>query len=187
MLMRNKILLVLTVLFTSMNTFGQMDDGFYYDLGVEVQQYPTGFLYGVRGEIGWTPYHAIDWRVGYNLLDHKDFGEHESEKGGGFGFTLGYRKYFKPTNQGWFLGIRSDLWWNEVSWKDNIGKADEVVGTTKITVFQPTAIGGYGFLFNNLLITPTVAFGGEFNIKTKGEKVGQGSIFLWGINLAYRF
>jgi hypothetical protein len=40
--------------------------------------------------------------VGYNLLDHKDFGVQESEKGGGFGFTLGYRYYFKPENKKWF-------------------------------------------------------------------------------------
>jgi hypothetical protein len=40
--------------------------------------------------------------VGCNLLNHKDFGVQESEKGGGFGFTLGYRYYFKPENKKWF-------------------------------------------------------------------------------------
>ncbi|MGK0365875.1 MAG: hypothetical protein ACI85O_002945 [Saprospiraceae bacterium] len=33
------------------------------------------------------------------------------------------------------------------------------------------------------MITPTLAFGAEVNVKTKGEEVGQGTVVLWGVNL----
>ena len=159
-----------------------------FNIGVEAQQYPTGFLLGVRSEIGWKNHHALNIRVGYNLLDHQDFGVHEEEIGGGFGFTLGYSYYFKPQNHGWFLGVRNDFWFNEVDWKDNIGEAEELRGTSNIIVLQPTIIGGYQFLLKNqVTITPTLAFGAEINIKTEGEEVGQGSILLWGLNLGYQF
>ena len=162
--------------------------GKYVDFGVEVQQYPTGFLLGVRSEIGLANHHAIDIRVGYNLLDHQDFGVHEDEEGGGFGFTLGYRYYFQPQNEKWFLGVRSDLWFNEVDWMDNIGEVNELSGTTNVMVLQPTAIGGYRFLINeNWVITPTIGFGVEINVKTDGEEVGQGTILLWGVNIGYQF
>ena len=185
--MKNKILLCFALLF-ALNSFGQDQEGKYIDLGLEVQQYPTGLLLGVCAEVALMTHHTLDLRVGYNLVDHQDFGVHEKEKGGGFGFTLGYRYYFKKGNRAWFLGARSDLWWNELDWKDNINGALELNGTTKITVFQPTAIAGYLFLLNeHWVITPTLAFGVEINVETKGEPVGEGAIVLWGINLARRF
>lgn len=186
--MENKILFVFLFLISSTNFFAQEIEGYYFDVGLEIQQYPTGFLFGIRSEVGLSPHNALDIRVGYNLLDHQGFGVHQSEKGGGLGFSLGYRHYFKSNNEGFFLGVRSDLWWNEVDWKDNIGEADELSGTSRIIVLQPTAIGGYRYLFtDHWLVTPTVAFGAEFNVKTKGAGVGEGPIFLWGVNLAYRF
>ena len=186
--MSKKILFILIFSLYSFVSFSQNETGVYFDLGVEAQQYPTGFLLGARAEIGIASHHALDVRIGYNSLDHKDFGEHESEIGGGFGFTLGYRYYFKPENRKWFLGARSDFWWNEIDWEDNIRNPNQMVGTTNVVVLQPTAIGGYRFLLNNnFVITPTLAFGAEINIKTEGEDVGQGAIVLWGINLGYKF
>ena len=83
--------------------------------------------------------------MGYNLVDHKDFGVQESDKGGGFGLTLGYRYYFKSNKRKWFLGARSDVWFNEIDWFDN--REDEMrAGVTNIVVLQPTAIIGYRFL-----------------------------------------
>ena len=186
--MKIKLLLLCSLFFLETNLFAQDDSGKYLDFGIEAQQYPTGFLLGIRSEIGLNKHHAVDVRIGYNLLDHQDFGVQEDEKGGGFGFTLGYRYYFQSQNTKWFLGARSDLWFNEVDWKDNIGQANEINGTTDVVVLQPTAIGGYRFLLNDhWVITPTLAFGAEINIKTDGEEVGQGSILLWGLNIGYQF
>ena len=170
-------------------TFGQETDHRYFEFGVEIQQYPTGFLTGVRAEIGWKPHHALDFRVGYNQLDHKDFGVHDSEIGGGFGGTVGYRYYFSSDNKKWFFGARTDLWFNDIDWIDfDVGGVEIANGSTNVVVLQPTLIGGYRFSLNDYFaLTPTVAFGAEINIATDGEPVGQGGIFLWGVNLTYRF
>ncbi len=179
--------LILSFLFFLGNINAQTEDVKYFDLGVELQQYPTGFLLGVKSEIGLSMHHALDFRAGYNLLDHQDFGEHEDEEGGGFGLTLGYRYYFNPENINWFIGARTDLWFNEIDWIENRNNEGEM-GTSKVTVLQPTAICGYRFLVKeNWVLTPTLAFGAEINIKTEGEAVGQGAIALWGMNLAYQF
>jgi len=173
-------------LFVWMNTlFGQETNEKYFELGLEGQQYPTGYLFGARAEIGLASHHALDFRIGYNALDHKDFGVHDTEEGGGFGGTIGYRYYFNPEHESWFVGARTDVWFNKVDWTDLEPEAES---STDVVVLQPTLIGGYRWAFNDhFALTPTLAFGAEINIVTDGEEVGQGAIFLWGLNLTYRF
>jgi len=182
--------IILCLLLFSITQIGLAQDrgSRFVDMGLEIQQYPTGFLLGVRMELSLAAHHSMEMRLGYNTLDHKDFGVHESEIGGGLGGTLGYRYYFKEKKEGFFLGGRMDFWWNSVDWMDNIGSGNEVWENTKVGVFQPTAIGGYLFLLaDQVVITPTLAAGVEVNVITRGEPVGQGAILLWGLNLAYRF
>ena len=156
----------------------------YFSAGIELQQYPTGFLLGGRAEYGFKPHQSLGFRIGYNLVDHRDQGVHTNEEGGGFGFTLSYRYYFRPQNNRLFLGARTDFWFNKIDWQDS----PMVSGTTNIVVFQPTAIAGYLFLIQEKwVITPTLAFGYEINIVENGEPVGEGAILLWGANFCYRF
>jgi hypothetical protein len=156
----------------------------YSSFGIEMQLYPTGFLFGGRGEFGFKPHQSFDFRVGYNLVDHRDLGKHANEEGGGFGFTLGYRYYFQSQNTRFFLGIRSDLWFNKIDWQDS----PSLSGTTNIIVLQPTLIAGYLFLINEKWsVSPTLAFGYEVNVVENGEPVGQGTIALLGVNFCYRF
>lgn len=167
--------------------FGQDSASKYADIGIEVQVYPTGFLYGLKAEFGFKPKHALELRLGYNELDHQDFGVHLSEIGGGFGGTIGYRYYFKPTNTKFFLGVRSDIWFNKIEWFDIVIRGI-IEGETSVTVLQPTAIFGYSWLFgNHFVLTPTIAAGAEINIITDGAPVGEGPIVLVGINALYRF
>lgn len=185
--MKKKLSLALVLLLTTITLFAQDSNGRYIEPGLGIQQYPTGFLPGLHAGIGLAPHHAMEVRVGYNILDHQDFGVQDEEQGGGFGFSLGYRYYFKSTHQKWFIGARSDLWFNEIDWKDNIDDLTELNGTTNVTVFQPTGVVGYRWGLNDhLAIIPTLALGAEINIKTEGAEVGQGAIFLWGLNLSYR-
>lgn len=179
-----KNIAVLFAFFLSCNClFAQEAESKYAAFGIEVQQYPTGFLFGGRVEFGFKTHQSFDVRVSYNLVDHRDLGVHDNEEGDGLGFTLGYRYYFKPENDRLFFGLRSDLWFNTIDWEDD----PNVSGTTNVVVLQPTAIGGYVFLIKERwTITPTLAFGQEINIVENGAPVGEGSILLWGINFSYR-
>lgn len=178
-------------LFIGLNTaFSQESQNKYLELGLEVQQYPTGFLLGARGEIGLKTHHAIDFRLGYNVLDHEDFGVHDSEIGGGFGGSVGYRYYFNPEHKNWFVGARTDLWNNEVDWFDLDPDSGEVIaeGTSNIFVLQPTILGGYRWAINpHLALAGTLAAGAEINIVTNGAEIGQGPILLWGLSFTYRW
>ena len=179
-----KILLSAILILSAHLSFAQDSTSLkYYSLGVEMQLYPTGFLLGARGEIGFSQ-QSIDFRIGYNFINHRDQGVQANEEGGGYGFTLGYRYYLNLPNDRFFIGVRSDFWFNEIIWQDeNSGS-----GTTNIVVLQPTVNCGYVFLIKeNWTITPTLAFGWEMNIFKRGEPVGQGAILLIGLNLSHRF
>lgn len=155
-----------------------------YSIGVEAQVYPTGYLLGFRGELAISDRDAIDIRLGTNIFDHRELGVQDEETGHGFGFTIGYRKYFSDQKLRWFGGIRNDFWWNSVDWVNS----NNEVGMTDIFVLQPTAIAGFVFQLNDRFnFTPTVAFGFEVNASTDGEPTGEGAIILGGINFDYRF
>lgn len=160
-----------------------------FDLGVEFQAYPTGLIPGIRGTLGINSKNAIHLRAGYNLANHRNLGVQESEIGGGAGFTLGYEHYFGPELTKWFLGLRSDLWFNSIDWQNNEGMPNETNGTTKLVVVQPTLAGGYLFKLGrgNWIFTPEVAFGFEINVVEDGEDVGEGPVFLLGFVFAHRF
>ncbi|HHB78470.1 MAG TPA: hypothetical protein ENK85_04480 [Saprospiraceae bacterium] len=156
------------------------------DFGVEFQAYPTGIMPGVRLEKNFSERHALHLRVGANIFDHRDWGKHFKETGSGYGFTLGYKRYFQPGHKRWFLGLRNDLWFNQVNWTKDIA-LPPFTGTTQIMVVQPTAEGGYTFVKNHLFFTPSLGFGFEINTRTKGEPTGEGAIVLLGITAGYRF
>lgn len=157
-------------------------------IGLEFQAYPTGLIPGIRVDRTLGVKSAAHLRVGYNWVRHGDAGVHEDERGEGFGATLGYRRFFKAGPKSFFAGIRCDLWSNQLEWKDQIGQADEVSGISKILVLQPTLEGGYLFASESgCYVSPSLAFGREINIKTEGEKVGEGFILLIGISAGKQF
>jgi hypothetical protein len=155
-------------------------------IGLQVQGYPAGVITTLRGGLEIDPQQEISLRVGYNLTRRGDFGEHDNEEGGGPGFSLGYRYYVKDKLDGFFLGARTNLWFLEIDWRDD----DPLLrGTTDITVLQPTAEVGYNLVGgrSSWLFAPVVSLGWELNVRTDGEEVGEGAIFLAGINVAYLF
>lgn len=157
-------------------------------LGIELQVYPTGIMPGLRGEAMLNEQNELHIRVGANLFDHRDLGVQEEEIGGGGGFTLGYRRYLKEEQQGFFLGVRSDFWFNTNNWRNEIGTPQESNGTTNIVVVQPTAEAGYRFPLKNSgwTLAPALGFGYEVNVISNGEDVGQGPILLIGLSLMKR-
>ena len=158
------------------------------DLSFEFQAYPTGLIPGIHLEKSVSSNSTLLFRLGYNWFRHRDLGVHEDERGGGIGGTFGYRRFFKEDFQGWSLAVKSDIWWNEVDWYDIGVNDNRIEGETSITVIQPTAELGYTFLRNeSMVITPTIAFGVEWNVKTDGEPTGEGPIVLVGIQIGKRF
>lgn len=157
------------------------------DLSVELQVYPTGVIPGLRYESSLTEQSSLSFRLGYNIVRHRDLGVHDDERGGGFGGSIGYRKYFKPGFKGWSWSLKTDVWFNEIDWYDIGPLDDRIEGETSITVLQPTAELGYTFVNNSFSVTPTLSFGFEWNVRTVGEPTGQGSIILLGVQVGRRF
>ena len=95
----------------------------------------------------------------------------------------------KPTDKVFFLGARTDLWFNKIDWKQDPNLITEVKGRTDITVFQPTVEAGYvvNLKKEGWSFVPSIAFGAEINIKTKGEPVGEGAVLLLGFTFRKRF
>lgn len=154
------------------------------DLSLEFQAYPTGLIPGVRIEKNFSERHAVHLRLGYQIINHRDLGVQEDEKGSGFGFTLGYKHYFRDGYEGFFVGARNDIWLNTIDWIDNLGRT----GTTMITVIQPTLEAGYNFVLGDTwLFAPSVGFGFEVNVRTEGEPTGEGAILLVGFLVGKRF
>jgi len=165
------------------------------DSGIEFQIYPTGYLTGFRLETNLSNKEALNFRLGMNVFNHKDLpkragiNDHISETGSGYGFSLGYRRYFRQTVKNFFLGVRTDLWFNKVTWKkETIITKNE--GVTNIVVLQPTIETGWLFELGknkNVTLSPNMAFGYEWNIYKDNEQTGNGFIILGGLSLGYRF
>ena len=94
------MLTFLLVVITTITITAQSDKSL--DVGLEVQVYPTGVIPGLHFEYGLSDKDGLLARVGYNIVDHRDLGVQDDETGGGFGFSLGYRRYFKADRQGFF-------------------------------------------------------------------------------------
>lgn len=155
-------------------------------IGLEAQGYPAGMITTLRGGLELSSRQELSVRLGYNITRRGDFGEHDNEEGGGPGFSVGYRYYTGDELDGLFFGVRANLWFMEIDWRD---ENPARTGTTDITVLQPTAEAGYNLLGgrSSWLLAPVVAVGWEFNVHTQGEAVGEGAILLGGLNVAYLF
>jgi hypothetical protein len=156
------------------------DEG--WRLGGELQGYPAGVVAGVVATHRIYDEDDFYFRLGYNLTERSDFGEHDDESGGGPGFGMGTLHYFSDRGEpGWILGVRFDLWWLEVDW---VNDADQLTpkqtGTTDIVVFQPVLETGYVWPGASDLFV-TLGVGMEINVHTDGDDVGEGAILMLGL------
>lgn len=152
-----------------------------FDLGLELQAYPTGVIPGIRFEKYIDDKASINARLGYQIIDHRDLGVQENEEGSGYGMSLAYRRFFSSCHEGLSLAFRTDLWFNEIDWEN-----DGDSGTTNITVLQPTLMGEYAIKAGeNLVFTPSLSFGWEWNVSTDGQPTGEGAILLLGVTMGF--
>ena len=176
---------VTKLVFVSLVTFlivtSGLAQGKTFKIGVEFQAYPTGAIPGIRADMFLSDYSKVHIRLGYNIVRHGDAGEHQDERGGGPGATLGY-DILPAANHRWTLGLRADLWYNQVDWYDIPDSGAKVQGKTDVTILQPTIQAGFRLPSGERLeFIPTLAFGYEINIVTRGEDVGQGPVLLAGL------
>ncbi len=152
-------------------------------VGPEIQFYPTGIIPGIRFETDLNEKSAINFRLGFQWIRHRDLGVHEDERGDGYGMSIGYKRYLSSDKTGFSLTLRADIWNNSLEWKDNIDTPAEVTGETDIIVLQPTLVLEDAFtLWDGTLLIPSIGFGYEWNAKTDGEPTGEGAILLVGVS-----
>lgn len=149
-------------------------------LAPEVQVYPAGVIPGLQLRRHPTSADTVYFRVGANLTERNDWGEHDDESGTGFGGGIGWRRSLAgvPGGTGWLYGARMDLWSLEIDWRDP-GPRE---GTTDVLVLQPTLEAGYGWtLTSGSRVELVLGLGAEINVDTDGEDVGEGAIALVGL------
>ncbi len=168
-----------------LNNIAQTKDQFLYknfELGLEVQAYPTGIIPGIRLEKYLNPSTSVNLRLGYQIINHRDLGIQKNEEGSGYGVSIAFRRFFELHHKGLSLALRTDLWFNKMDWRSETDS-----GTSNIKVIQPTFMSEYSFgLGSNFSITPSLSFGWEWNVSTDGEPVGEGAIVLLGCTFALR-
>jgi hypothetical protein len=152
-----------------------------YDLSLEFQAYPTGLIPGISFDTKISMHAWLYGRIGYNWIRHGDKGLHEDERGGGLGFSVGYRHYLNALDNGWRFGLKNDIWWNGIDWKEGNSTSH-----SDVTVIQPTIELAHLFLKNKITFCPTVALGYEVNVSTTGEDTGEGAILLIGFQIGLR-
>lgn len=203
---KNFILVILASLLT-LNSFSQEISSVkvkpfsILDLGAEFQFHSTGTTASYRAETNLTNNSALNFKVGINLIDQKDFlklaktNELHIESGFGYGLSIGYKQFFSNSIEKFYFGIGSDVWFNNVEWTkgnplSNDFQNDYTSVTSKILVVQPTVKTGWLFELGenkNVFISPEIALGYEWNAKTIGEQKNNGFILLGGISGGYRF
>ena len=157
--------------------------------GLEIQVYPAGIMPGIVSDWYLKDHFALNTRLGLNMANRHDWsGFHDSEKGTGYGGSIGLRYYVHPECDGLLFGVRSDLWKMRINWeKHDVTPIEK--GHTDILILQPTAEIGYLWRLKESKwnIGAILALGFEINIKTEGEEVGQGRVSLFGAMLTRTF
>lgn len=153
-------------------------------LGFGIQIYPAGTIYNLKSAWAVSAKGELIGKLGYNIAQRENFGEHDSEEGNGPGFTFAYKRYLRTAFKGWYAEGRMGMWFLDIDWRDNTPSAS---GNTDISVIQPTLGIGYDFPLRNerIKLGLLVAFGYEVNVITSGEEVGQGGISLLGLSFMY--
>ena len=152
-------------------------------LALELQAYPAGLIttLALRFDMGLSDQTSL--RAGFNKADRQDYGEHDDESGGGPGGGIGYRHFLEQRDRGAFYGARLDLWSLGIDWREGGQR-----GSTDALVLQPTAEVGYSWpQGSGWQLDLNLAFGFEINVRTRGESVGEGPIFLLGLGFSYAF
>lgn len=160
-------------------------------LGLQLQFYPAGIIPCLTFEHSFDSSQSILFRAGLNFADRKDFSPlNDSEKGIGFGGSIGYKRWLKIGNGFIGTGINADLWKMQIDWKNyNVNNDLDSFGSTDITILQPWLSAEYKRPFGNSPLSwqTGLGFGREINIVTKGREVAQGWMGSLIVGASYTF
>ncbi len=154
-----------------------------YQPNGEIRGYPSGAILSAGLGSGFGDHYYAAAHAAYNFVDRGSNGKFDNEDGGGFGFGITLDKFFQPAQTGWFVGGRAELFFLNIDYRD-----PGVSGSSDITVFQPTARGGYGWQFagGQYGLVAALSLGAEINVSTDGRKVGEGAIVLGGLAFTFK-
>jgi hypothetical protein len=151
-------------------------------IGAELRGYPAGGILAIRSDWPISERLVLGGSAGYNLTDRGDFGEHDDEEGGGPGVGVTLTRVRGPDQRGWQFGVRAELYLLRLDWREGTTQ-----GETRVWVFQPTARVAYAWAISpSLRLEASASAGLEWNVRTRGEPVGEGAIVLLGIALLGR-
>ena len=148
-------------------------------IGLAIQYYPAGIIGTLNVQIPLQKHDFVIYRLGGNFANRKTFSPYNDyEKGGGFGASVGYQKYFILKRGKIVAGINTDIWNMWIHWENDMVTSNPTTGKTYTLVLQPWVEAGYflNFKNSNIQIGLTTGFGREINIVTNGKGVGQGWI-----------
>lgn len=158
------------------------------EIGTEFQFYPAGFMPTVTANFFIKENLALRVRIGGNFADRSGFSTYnDEEKAKGFGGTFGVQKLFPIWKGNIVIGAYMDGWHMWTDWKDNTDSINPEEGNTYNFVVQPWLNAGYLFqLSQQWNAGLTLGVGREFNVITRGEKVGEGWMGILTLSANYR-
>ncbi len=95
--------ILLMAVFTTLSMGQDVHKRGIESLGIEVQLYPAGTIANLKAAWAVSTKSMLIGKVSYNMAMRQDFGKHDSEEGGGLGFTAAYKRYLKTGFLGWFV------------------------------------------------------------------------------------
>lgn len=185
------VFFVILCLLSSSALWSQQDQSTINFVGISAQVYPAGFIATGNLEHFMSDRESLVVRLGFNFTDRKDFSEvNDTEEGGGFGGSFGYRYHF-PAGKGAFIaGLNVDVWYLDIDWTDSARETIDspltiFEGSSNVLVLQPWLEGGYFLPLknSNSRLGLTLGFGREINVVTDGDEVAQG--FIGSISFQY--
>jgi hypothetical protein len=160
----------------SQNNIWDLGGEYQYNYGRNISEHDLGVRYdGFQNKNNW------------NLNLSYDIGRSSSKNGkereSGYSLSLGYRYSFQTSANGnFFGGVRTTFEFD--NWKGN-GKS-----ISKESVFVPKIETGYQFIYSTHgFTTPSVGYGYGIKLNAQGDetKGDEGSRFIPGISIGYRF
>ncbi len=153
------------------------------DVGGEYLTYADGSVIGLHIASNARLNHSFQAFLGYYMAKDNTPSYYYNSTKGGLGIGIGYRYYTKPRPDGFFIGIKANLFTNKI-----ILSSQPSDGPYTSMIFIPAFQTGYMFLINDMFfITPSVGVGLKTNLQNKLTTDKKKTIVMPGISCGFKF